>query len=104
MGLLYKLRNDLRNETGTPLEQWVKRYGVETINKFNLLTPENRFTGPLTFELGSPDKTFRMFVDKHDKYGQVDKLSQVTSRSRQSVLETYINKGIKYDFPSINIR
>ena len=77
MGLLYKLRNDLKNEAGTPLEQWVKRYGAETIQKFNSLTPESRFTGPLTFQLESADKTFRMFVDKHDKYGQVDKLSQV---------------------------
>ena len=77
MALLHRLRNDLNNIAGTPLEQWVKRYGSDTIRKFQQLKPENRFVGPVQFQLESPNKTFQVFIDKHDRFGQVDKLSQV---------------------------
>ena len=77
MGLLHQVRNDLSNIAGSPLEQWVKRYGAETIKKYKRLTPENHFVGPISFQLESPEKTFRVFIDKHDRFNQVDKLSQV---------------------------
>ena len=77
MALLHRLQNEITNMAGTPLEQWVKKYGAESVRKFKTLVPENRFVGPLTFQLESPEKTFRLHVDPLDRFGQVDKLSQV---------------------------
>lgn len=89
MALLHRLQNEITNMAGTPLEQWVKKYGAESVRKFKTLVPENRFVGPLTFQLESPEKTFRLHVDPLDRFGQVDKLSQVNCAQQLENVASY---------------
>ena len=77
MGLLYSLRNELGDTTGTPLELWVKRQGSRSIQKFKHLTAENGFTGPVPYKLESEYDISKAYIDKRHVLSMVDKLSQV---------------------------
>ena len=77
MGLLYNLRNELGDTTGTPLELWVKRHGHHSIQKLKYLTAENGFTGPVPYKLESEKEMSKVLIDKMHRLSMVDKLSQV---------------------------
>ena len=77
MGLLYKLRNDLNNTTGSPLELWVKRHGKASMQKFKHLSVENGFIGPVPYKLESDYDISKVYIDRKQCLNMVDKLSQV---------------------------
>lgn len=89
MGLLYSLRNELGDTTGTPLELWVKRQGSRSIQKFKHLTAENGFTGPVPYKLESEYDISKAYIDKRHVLSMVDKLSQVNCIQQLENISSY---------------
>jgi hypothetical protein len=72
---LYGLKDEMHNKTGAPLDLWLKKHGLRTIEKFKFLKEENQFMGPVPFKQNK--HLTEVFIDPEQKFNMGDKLSQV---------------------------
>ncbi|KAL4239628.1 hypothetical protein ACF0H5_000437 [Mactra antiquata] len=77
MILLHNLRNEVDNQMGSPLELWVKKHGRRSLKKFDYLTKENKYVGPVPFHLKGCNQSLQVSIDPENKFCETDKLSQV---------------------------
>ncbi len=72
MNLLYSIRSEIHDHTGSPLEVWVKKHGTASALKYDIFTRQPH--KPLQFYT---DKPFMAYIDPDNKFADADKFSQV---------------------------
>ncbi|KAK3581678.1 hypothetical protein CHS0354_022605 [Potamilus streckersoni] len=77
MNLLFTCRHECHKPEGTPLQLWVKKHGQRSVEKFSMLSSENKYLGPVVFQAETTQRTFEAFIDPEDKFRIEDKFSQV---------------------------
>lgn len=75
---LHALKGQSSHAKGSPLGNWLKKYGSDTLEKFSKLTAENSYKGPLRFEGAAKKFDFEAIIDPQNKLSECDKLSQVS--------------------------
>lgn len=88
MHLLYDFRNKMEPDANSPLELWIKKHGLRTVEKFNMLKKENNFTGPVPIRI-TEEKTFKVYIDQKNEYNMQDKLSQVNAVQQLENIAAY---------------
>ncbi|XP_014776038.1 beta carbonic anhydrase 1 [Octopus bimaculoides] len=87
MNLLFSLKNQCHTHAGTPLQMWLKKYGVASVRKFDQL--DSKFVGPLTFQGRFSQLNFQVNIDPENKFPIEDKLSQVNCLQQLQHIATF---------------
>ncbi|CAI9728318.1 beta carbonic anhydrase 1-like [Octopus vulgaris] len=87
MSLLFSLKNQCHTHSGTPLQMWLKKYGVASVRKFDQL--DSKFVGPLTFQGRFSQLNFQVNIDPENKFPIEDKLSQVNCLQQLQNIATF---------------
>ena len=77
MNALFGLQDTAHIHEGTPLQLWLKKHGMRTIEKYRELLKTPGGIGPIQFQAETPDSVFNANIDPENKFAAVDKFSQV---------------------------
>lgn len=79
MNLLHSIRDQLKEPSKGPLEDWLRTHGRGTVEQFKKLEANN-FKGKLIFGSGhNLGRDFEAYIDPENEFQPADKFSQVTS-------------------------
>lgn len=79
MNLLHSIREQLKEPSKGPLEDWLRAHGRGTVEQFKKLEANN-FKGKLVFGSGhNIGGDFEAYIDPDNQFQPADKFSQVTS-------------------------
>ena len=83
MNALHEMRENAHVQGGTPLQLWLKKHGLRSLDKYKQLLATPGGTGPIRFQAETPNKYFDAYIDPDNKFSAVDKLSQVSFQYQQ---------------------
>ncbi|XP_064615194.1 beta carbonic anhydrase 1-like [Liolophura sinensis] len=86
---LHNFKGQCSHDEGSPLGNWLKKYGGDSLEKFSQLTAENNYRGPLKFEGAAKKFDFEAFIDPQKKLSECDKLSQVNCLQQLTNISSY---------------
>ena len=79
MNLLYRIRNEISNQTDSPLEQWLQIHAKGTIEQFRKLEASNYKEKLIFSSAQHHEDDFEAYIDPKDEFKPSDKLSQVNT-------------------------